>query len=323
MTSGGRSDDLRLGLVGVGRWGRNYVRTLASGAVPGASLAAIASRNPETASLAPEGVSLVPDWRSLLDAGLDGLIIATPPATHLELIEAVAVDAALPILVEKPIIGHQDDCDAAARLLDAATAPVMVGNTHVFSEPFQALRARRADRPGADPMRIEASAGGPGPFRPDVPVLWDWGAHDFAMLLALAPGDWTPVAATRRSRARPEGLEETIAVRLAGPAGAEAQLRLSNAVEKHRYFSVSQAGETLTYRDAGPARLTARDAHPGADPAETVLMAEATPPLTSVCAAFAQLVRGAPSALARESVALALAAARLMRAIDFTVDEPA
>src|SRR5229473_890850 len=92
---------VRLGLIGAGRWGRNYLRTIA--ATPGVRLARLASRNPDSVRLAPADCAVTPDWRDLLDRNaLDGVIIATPAALHAEMALA-AMDAGLPVLVEKPL----------------------------------------------------------------------------------------------------------------------------------------------------------------------------------------------------------------------------
>ena len=78
---------LKLGLVGAGRWGRNYVRTIAT--LDGLRLAAVASRNPETATLVPPHCHIVTDWHDLIAMpGIDGIIIASPPATHAEILLA-------------------------------------------------------------------------------------------------------------------------------------------------------------------------------------------------------------------------------------------
>ena len=45
---------IRLALIGAGRWGRNYIRTIMG--LDGAELVVVASGNPETAGLVPRGV---------------------------------------------------------------------------------------------------------------------------------------------------------------------------------------------------------------------------------------------------------------------------
>jgi len=76
---------LRLGLVGAGRWGRNYIRTIAE--LEDVVLARLASRAPDAAALAGDGCAVAADWSELITAGdLDGVIVATPPATHADIV---------------------------------------------------------------------------------------------------------------------------------------------------------------------------------------------------------------------------------------------
>src|SRR5258707_5147931 len=92
---------LRLGLIGAGAWGRNYIQTIK--ALPDVRLTRLASRNPEGARIAPPGCMVVSDWRDLLDRTMvDGAIIATPPHLHAEMALA-AMEMHLPVLIEKPL----------------------------------------------------------------------------------------------------------------------------------------------------------------------------------------------------------------------------
>ena len=55
----------------------------------------------------------------------------------------------------------------------------MVDHTYVHSDAFSALLEKL---PELGPVTgLRSAAGNRGPFRPDVSVLWDWGAHDVAM----------------------------------------------------------------------------------------------------------------------------------------------
>jgi len=55
------------------------------------SLTRLASRNPDSARIAPRGCIVVADWNDLIDPKLvDGVIIATPPQSHAEIAMATA-----------------------------------------------------------------------------------------------------------------------------------------------------------------------------------------------------------------------------------------
>jgi predicted dehydrogenase len=225
---------LRLGLVGAGPWGRNYIRTIEG--MSEVRLARVAGRA---------------DWRDLVRASdIDGVIVAVPPAAQPE-IALAAIEAGRPLLLEKPLALS---VDAAQRLGAAAAARgvfVMVDHIHLFHPAYEGLKRAAAER--GPVLGVEATAGGPGQ-RAGVPVLWDWGPHDVAMCIDLMGAIPQGVDATRLA-ASPERLQ--LGLRFAGGVAAGIELDMR---EKHRRFAVRLAEQTLFY-----------DAAPPADPAELPL----------------------------------------------------
>ena len=88
---------VRLGLIGAGRRGRAIIQAIER--TRGAHLVRVGSRGPETPVHVPSSCQIFPDWRAMLDPTvLDGLIIATPPATHFP-IARFAIALNIPLLV--------------------------------------------------------------------------------------------------------------------------------------------------------------------------------------------------------------------------------
>ena len=235
---------LRLGLIGAGRWGRNYIKTIAT--LDGVRLAELASGNPESISLVPDGCRISSDWRSILDARrIDGLIVATPPALHAGMARA-AVEAGLPVLVEKPLCMDLQEAIALRELVVARKGFVMVGHTHLFHPAFRKLKTL-APRYGAI-RAIFGEAGNHGPFRVDTSVLWDWGSHDVAMCLDLLGTSPDHVAACRtESRMVAEGFGEVVDLELHFPENVKALIRVGNILPKKRRFKVEMETATLVY----------------------------------------------------------------------------
>lgn len=243
---------LRLGLIGAGRWGRNYVRTVAS--LPQVRLARLASRNPESARLVPADCAIFADWRELLDPrALDGVIVATPPRLHAEMAWR-AIDAGLPVLVEKPFTLNVAQARSVRDRAVARGVLVMVGHTQLYHPAYRALKSMQ---PQYGRIReIRAEAGNLGPYRPDVSVLWDWGAHDVAMCLDLVGAMPSRAGATVVERKSVEdGIGETVEVEFAFPDGASASLRLSNLTQKRRRFAVACERALLVYDDLAAQKL--------------------------------------------------------------------
>ncbi|MFH0907582.1 MAG: Gfo/Idh/MocA family oxidoreductase [bacterium] len=244
---------LRLGLIGAGRWARIYAKTIAT--LPDVCIARIARRSSAPPDFAPAGVEFTTDWKAVATArDLDGVIIATPPALHAEMALA-AVQSGLPVLVEKPLAMNLGE---AQRLRDASVKHatlVMVEHTHLFSPAFREIMKIAT---GLGPVRGTVSeAGNWGPFRSDIPILWDWGAHDVAMCMALTGA--MPARARARieeSRMTPDGPGETVSIHLEFPGGVISDIRLSNMLSgKTRFLSAYFDSCCMLYDDVSPVKL--------------------------------------------------------------------
>lgn len=277
---------INLGLIGAGRWGRNYIKTIA--ALDGVRLARLASRNPESAGLVDAGCVISADWHALLDAGdLDGVIIATPPALHAAM-TAAAIAARVPVLVEKPLTM---DIAGARQLLDQSRAQrslVMVEHTHLFHPAFEELCRQRPDLGAIRAIRGEA--GNHGPYRADVPVLWDWGPHDVAMCIALTGKiPRAKAAACDERRMVGDGVGETVRLELDWGDGVAAEIRLSNIADRRRCFTVFCERGVLVYDDLAQDKLVIHPAQEGTAMPEGRGRAVAIPaefPLTRAVRAF-------------------------------------
>ena len=128
---------LRLGLVGAGRWGRNYLRTVARR--DDAFVAAVASRNPDTARLIDARCRAYTDWQALLEEKLDGVIIATTPATHLAIARRFG-ERGVAVLVEKPLCLDLGEAMAFRKAAEQYRAPVLVDHLHLFSPAYRLLK---------------------------------------------------------------------------------------------------------------------------------------------------------------------------------------
>ena len=153
------------------------------------------------------------------DSGLDGIIIATPPALHAEMTRA-AVACGTPVLVEKPLTLDEGEARALDSFVRDAGGLVIVDHVHLFHPAWRALKERLA---GLGPVRsMRTVSGGPGPDRDDATVLWDWGSHDVAMCLDLM-GALPEHARARRLEKRRHG--EAVSLRLDFPGGVRADAR--------------------------------------------------------------------------------------------------
>ncbi len=247
---------VRLGLIGAGKWGRNYIHTIAS--MADVRLTRVASANPETPRIVSAGCVVVSDWRDLLDPGtVDGVIIATPPHLHAEMALAAA-ELRLPVLIEKPLTMNLADAEAIRTKAVDQRVVTMVDHTQLFHPAYRKLKSLL---PQFGPIReIRSEAGRTGPFRPDTPVLWDWGAHDVAMCLDLmqrSPMRTSAKTVERRSVGECKG--ESLELTLEFPERVPATILISNILSgKKRCLSVTCEQAAVVFDDFAPQRLVIR-----------------------------------------------------------------
>jgi predicted dehydrogenase len=256
---------LRLGLVGAGNWGRNYIQTIA--ALPEVRLAGTAGRD---------------GWRDLIDVGLDGLIVATPAATHAQ-IAAAALERGLHVLIEKPLCLDPGEARRLAALARDRRRMVMVQHTLLFHPGFRALKAAL---PGLGSLHaLRSRAGRTGPFRPDAPVLWDWGSHDVAVCLDLLQARPTTASANLlESAPRDAGRGESVEIELRFGEVA-ANLFISNILPtRTRRFEAHCERGMVAYDEADPPGTLLVAGERVAYPPE--------PPLTVAVREFAQAIAG-------------------------------
>jgi predicted dehydrogenase len=259
---------ISLALLGVGRWGNHLLRNflahpqLQVRAVVEASetqLTDIAQRF----KLGPE-VALLTDWQAAYDLpGLAAVAIATPAATHADLITA-ALQRRLHVLAEKPLTLAAESSAALCRLAAAQQRQLLVDHTYLFHPVVQAGR-QQLDRVGQRRYGYAARTN-LGPVRQDVDALWDLAIHDIAIFnhwLAESPCRVQAQGMTWQQPQRvqpplfPEGLADVVWCRLQYPSGFQATIHLcwANPDKQRRLCVVGDQG-TLIFDELQPQPLT-------------------------------------------------------------------
>lgn len=143
------ADRARIAVIGTGWWA-TYTHIPAVQARADAMLVAICDRDParlQAAATAYQVERRYTDYRAMFAReSLDGVIIATPHATHYT-IARDCLARGLHVLLEKPMTLHAAEARDLVRLAAAGGRELIIGYTHVFTP--HALRARDVLREGA------------------------------------------------------------------------------------------------------------------------------------------------------------------------------
>jgi len=111
------SENVRLGIVGLGNMGKAHLANIRSGTVPGLRVTALCASVGTLPNLI-EGEHAFTDVNAMIHSGhIDAILICTPHFSHTT-IGIEALKAGLHVLVEKPISVHKADCE---RLIAAHT----------------------------------------------------------------------------------------------------------------------------------------------------------------------------------------------------------
>ena len=227
---------MKIGLIGLGRWGKNYLGTLLS--IPSVKFVHVAGR-PEQKPNAQEfpGIRFTENWLEVCrDTSLSGVIVATPPQTHYE-IAKLAIERKMPVLVEKPFTLCREQTHALYKLSQDSGVLCMVNYIHLFSPAYQDLKLG-VSRAG-EIRRIFSEGFSSGPYRKDVSVLWDWGAHDLAMCIDLLNESPEFMKMSELDSGNENPLAKLLTLNLTFPSKVKSRSVFGNASEfKRRDFCV-------------------------------------------------------------------------------------
>ena len=132
---------IRLGIVGLGHWGPNYVRNFSN--LGHVELKIVCDQDPGALlkiQKAYPRVKTTAHFRDVLkDKAIDAVVVATPASTHYRLV-ALALNAGKHVLVEKPLCPDVQEGQFLARLAKQKNRILMVAYTFLFNPAVRKLK---------------------------------------------------------------------------------------------------------------------------------------------------------------------------------------
>jgi inositol 2-dehydrogenase len=179
---------LKVGVVGVGRLGRVYVRDLA-GRIPETTVVAVADTNRALADQIAAEFDVPKAYGSaqdlIDDRNVDAVVIVTPTHTHRDIVIAAA-QSKKPTFCEKPPAINLAECSAMADAIDKSGTFFQMGFMRRFDPGYAA--AKEKINQGAIGRPVVFKSTSRDPFRPSLEyanpvssggILVDMGIHDF------------------------------------------------------------------------------------------------------------------------------------------------
>lgn len=167
-----------LALIGIGKWGQNYIKTIES--LPNVSLKYICAQRQEKLSLFSSEYIKIEGYQKLAKyKDIDGVIIATPSVTHFE-IARFFLEKDFNVLVEKPFTTSYRDALQLENINKKKKKTLMAGHIYLYNPAFVKLVESIEEIGIIKSVNFEF-----GGYRKDAEGLWDWGSHSVSMSLAL------------------------------------------------------------------------------------------------------------------------------------------
>jgi predicted dehydrogenase len=219
------SGPVRVGLVGLGRWGPNLARNFDELA----DLRWLSDASPDVrerfASRYP-GTRLTGDLDDVLsDSEVEAVVVATPVVTHFELARR-ALQGGKHVFVEKPPALSAAEAEELCDIAEERELVLMPGHLLLYHPGVERLRQIVDSGELGDVLYIYGNRQNLGQIRRDENALWSLGVHDLSVILDLVGEEPTEVWARGESFLTP-GVEDVVFCYLRFPSGVVAHMHLS------------------------------------------------------------------------------------------------
>ena len=221
------SSPVRIGIIGLGYWGPNLARALAS--TPGCELAYACDLDEGNRARLEgryPGTVLTDRFDDLLeDDTLDAIVVATGAPSH-HAIGMRVLAAGKHALIEKPLALTVADARELVATAEAGNRVLMVGHLLRFHPVFQQLHDITASGELGRMLYLYTNRLNFGKVRADENALWSLAPHDISLALAIA-GERPEEVSARGEAFLREGVEDVVFGYLHVPSGLVAHLHVS------------------------------------------------------------------------------------------------
>lgn len=252
---------IKIAILGVGRWGKHYVRHFMSH--PQAEVVAIADPNSKALKelcqqqTLPDTVMITENWQEIKQIkDLKAVVIVTPAVTHYPLIED-ALNTGYHVLAEKPLTLVSSECAELTQLAKRQNLQLFVDHTYLFHPVVEKGQEIIQSQQLGDLYYGYATRSHLGPVRQDVDVLWDLAIHDIAIFnewlgeipnkVAAKGQIWLQKTKINSVSPYSQGLADLVWATLSYPSGFQATLHFSwlNPDKQRRLCVVGSQGTLI------------------------------------------------------------------------------
>jgi predicted dehydrogenase len=229
----------KVGVVGLGYWGPNLARNFAELGALGALCDLDEGLRDRFAKRYPNARVYADYGELLADDSLEGIVIATPVATHYQLARR-ALAARKHALVEKPPAMRASQMEELVALAESSSLVLMPGHLLLYHPGVLKLKELIEARELGDVLCVYGNRQNLGKIRKDENALWSLGVHDLSVVLYLLDEEPSDAIAHGRDFLN-EGVEDVVFCYLRFPSGRIAHMHLS-WLDPHKMRRITVVG---------------------------------------------------------------------------------
>jgi predicted dehydrogenase len=247
------SETVRLGVVGLGGWGRNLVRSFS--AARHCNLSYVCDSSPfaleQHRKLFPQATATDSFDSILQDETVDAVALATPAPAHYEMASA-ALSAGKHVYVEKPMALTERHAAELVELADKLGRKLMVGHLLEYHPAVDLMKQQVESGALGEIYYMYCQRLNLGVVRKEENAFWSLAPHDISIILYLFGMEPDRVTASGECFLQ-NGVEDVVFVNLHFPDGRMAQIHVSWLdPHKERKMVVVGSKKMLVFDDMQP-----------------------------------------------------------------------
>jgi len=244
---------VRLGVVGLGGWGKNVVRSFS--AAKNCELAYICDTNPRTLAqyrgLYPQAQASDSFEQLLADPTIDALALVTPAPAHASMARQ-ALLAGKHVFVEKPMALTEADALELCELSETMNQKLMVGHLLEYHPAVELIKKQIDSGALGDIYYMYSQRLSLGVVRQHENACWSLAPHDISVILYLFGMEPDGISARGECFLQPN-VDDVVFVNLHFPDGRMAQIHVSWLdPHKERKMVVVGSQKMLVFDDMEP-----------------------------------------------------------------------
>ena len=253
--------NLVLAQFGCGYWGPNLLRNFS--ALPGCTVKYVVDSSAERRGFVESNFPLsraIETHQTVLeDPSVDGVVIATPAASHFSLANQV-LDAGKHVFVEKPLATKVAEVDELSRRAAERNLVVMTGHTFIYNAAVRYVKQLIDAGELGEIRYIYSQRLNLGRIRADVDALWNFAPHDISIIQYWL-GNPEPVSVSRQGMAYvQDGIDDVVFLSLEYPNKVIANIHVSWLdPQKVRKMIVVGSRKMVVYDDIAENKIAIYD----------------------------------------------------------------